>query len=242
MSEFLPPGASPASRAPVAIPRRTALGALLALVIAACSDSSTTPVHSAGSPPGSQPPSETGTPSATTSTVTPSASATYVRGSNQALTKAVLTGNARAYNGSWRGAFTESASGSSGTITGGLTIDPAARTFAARVSAISNLLPGTPLPPLTLTVNADSYMYDGDTGSFSVTVHTDLGTATVYADQGIGTGTFKLRLENIPGHTDVARIEASGIAFRPNKIPVAFTVVFTDGHRVSGQLAFTPHA
>lgn len=217
--------------------RRTALGALLGLLIAACGSGGGASKATSSASPTSPASGSTSSPPASSSA--PSTTTAIVPGSNTNVTHEVLLSDAGSYDGAWKGAWTEAESGLSGTITGSVTIDPDARTYTAEVALGAAFLPGATVAPFTVTVSADSYTY-GDDGSFSLSGTTPLGNATISSDQGIGTGTFKLHIEDVPGHTDVKSLDFSGVTIRPAEIPVDFTVTFKDATSASGHISFTP--
>ena len=229
--------------------RRTAIATLLGVLITACGGGSrsgpsaaapatTTPSATTAATGGSTPAAPTTAAPATLSGVAPTTA--VVRGANAYVTTAVLTDNAHSYNGRWSGAWKEPGSGLSGTVTGTVAIDPTARTYTLAVTIGADFLPGEALPTATGQLSVDAYTYDGNTGSFAIHQTTPLGKATVTSVGGIGTGTFKLVLTEIPGHTDVASIECTGVAYKPDEIPVDVTVRFQDGTSKMGHLSLTP--
>jgi hypothetical protein len=218
--------------------RREFIGLVGFLALAACSSSSgakkSAPLPGTTSPPnsGTTPPT----------TVTPSSgnaapSTTVVPGSNAALDHAILVSDAGTYNGRWHGTWTIDA-GPRGEVAGTITIDPDARTLAAVVESGGAILGGDAIPTFTITGSVDSFVYNADTGAFRISQTTPVGDATL--TDGDGFGAFVLSVVDIPGHPDVAEFRATGVANRPDAIPVRFEVHATDGTVRTGSVTLQP--
>ena len=170
---------------------------------------------------------------------TTSAPPAVVRGRNAALDHAILADDAPGYNGRWRGEWSI-VGGSSGVISGTVTIDPDARTLTAIFDPGIALLGGSPLPGFRVEGSVDSFVYDANTGAFHIVQTTPVGVATLESAQGIGSGTFKLTGTSIPKHVNVERVVATGVVNRAGRIPVQFTITRTDGVTQTGSMTLAP--
>jgi hypothetical protein len=165
-------------------------------------------------------------------------STTVVRGHNAALDHEILALDARGFNGRWRGAWSLGGGGS-GEISGNVTIDPDARTLVAVIDPGIAVLGGAPLPGFTVRGSVDSFVYDGQTGEFHIRQTTPVGVAALDSVRGMGSGTFKLTVTNIPAHLDVRSVVATGRANQGGVIPTEFTILRTDGTAQHGSVTFS---
>ncbi len=184
--------------------------------------------------PGSSPPA-----AIAPTTAAPTTSTTVVRGRNAALDHDILAEDARGFNGRWRGAWSV-VGGGSGVISGDVTIDPDARTLVAVVDPGVAVLGGAPLPGFTVRGSVDSFVYDGQTGAFHIRQTTPVGVAALDSVGGMGSGTFKLTVTDIPSHLDVRSFVATGRANQGGVIPTDFTIVRADGTSHHGSVTFAP--
>lgn len=221
---------------PGPLERREFLGLLGFLALAACSSSAK---KSAPGPSAITSTTARGAPLTTTgppSTIE-SPTTTVVAGSNAALDRATLASDAGTYNGGWHGTWTIDG-GESADVAGTITIDPDARTLTATVQAGARMLGGDPLPKITISGSVDSFVYNADTGAFRIRQTTPVGVATL--TNGDGPGAFVLSVVDIPGHPDIVEFRATGVANRPDAIPVRFEVYTTGGTVRTGSVTFRP--
>ena len=224
------------------VTRRWILALLSGALLAACSSSAKSGSSSVG---GTTAATEASTAPVSTSATTgttaaPSTTSTaVVLGSNKNITAQLLTQNAKGYNGSWSAAWSVPSFGTSGTISGLVTIDPTARTLTAMITVTGDLLhDGVPVAPFTVDGSVDSYTY-ADDGTFAIHKSTPVGDATLTSVGGMGTGQFLLKVVNIPSHPKVASFEATGVANRAGVIPTTVKVTFADGTTESAALQLT---
>jgi hypothetical protein len=230
------------SRGP--LERREFLGLLGFLALAACSSSTkkaapgaSTSTTARGVPPTIGPTTTRPTTTGPPSTRIEAPSTTVVAGSNAALDRATLASDAGTYNGAWHGTWAIDG-GPSADVAGTITIDPDARTLTATVAAGARILGGDPLPKITISGSVDSFVYSADTGAFRIRQTTPVGVATL--TNGDGPGAFVLSVVDIPGHPDIAEFRATGVANRPDAIPVRFEVHTTGGIVRTGSVTLQP--
>jgi hypothetical protein len=223
---------------PRPLERREFLSLLGFLALAACSSSAknSSPGPSATTSPNSSSrsiPATTGP----ASTRIEAPTTTVVPGSNTGLDKATLASDAGTYNGAWHGTWAIDG-GPRADVAGTITIDPDARTLTATVEPGGRIVGGEVLPKFTIHGSVDSFVYNADTGAFRITQTTPAGVATL--TNGDGPGAFVLRVVDIPGHRDIAEFRATGVANRPDAIPVRFEVHATDGTVRTGSVTLLP--
>ncbi len=125
-------------------------------------------------------------------------------------------------------------------VSGTVTIDPDARTLTAIVDPGIAALGDPPLPGFRVEGSVDSFVYNADTGAFHIVQTTPVGTATLQSVEGIGSGTFRLTMSEIPKHLSVRRVVATGVANRAGQIPVQFTITHANGTTQRGAVTLEP--
>jgi hypothetical protein len=218
--------------------RREFIGLVGFLALAACGSSAKKSASGSGATTTSQTrPAPPSTAVASATTTLPAAPTTVVPGSNKGLDHATLVSDAGSYNGAWHGNWALDR-GAQGEVSGTITIDPDARTLVAVVDDGGNILGGAAIPKFTITGSVDSFVYNVDTGAFRIRQKTPVGQATL--TNGTGPGAFALSVSDIPGHPDVKEFRATGVANRPDAIPVQFEIHATDGTVRTGSVTFHP--
>jgi hypothetical protein len=219
--------------------RREALS-LFGLVIAAAACGSATTHGVAASTTSRSAPSTGGVaPTGRHSTTTGTPATNIVAGRNAALNHAILSEDAKGFNGRWNGDWSI-AGGARGTVAGTVTIDPDARTLTAIVDPGIAVLGQPNLPGFRVEGSVDSFVYNSNTGAFHIVQSTPVGIATLESLDGIGSGTFRLTVTNIPKHLSVQRVVATGVANRGGQIPIQFAITHANGAVQHGTATLKP--
>jgi hypothetical protein len=161
---------------------------------------------------------------------------TFVGGTNTYLTTGILEANSEMYGGSWSGPWSYDSGGGSGVITADVDFDYRGRRVTAKC-AIGGELMATAVLPFDIDFAVDSFTYEGDTKTFTVNHDRPLGRVTV-TDDG-GGGRFKLTMDSVSGHPDVAFVAVTGALNHPSLVPVQFSLTFSDGTTRTGTANFT---
>jgi hypothetical protein len=156
-------------------------------------------------------------------------------GTNSYLTRGILEANSEEYGGSWSGGWSFDDASASGVMTADVSFDVQARRVTARCAIEGPLLP-VPVAPFDIDFDVDSFIFDGDTKTFTARYDSPVGRATVQ-DNG-GGGRFKVTVDNLVGQPDIGTVTANGSALHPSLIPVAFQIRRTDGTIQKGTIAF----